>query len=175
MLLPRKGALLRLDESVTTDVDHFVALASSAQEPQWLEAMRLIRGSPFSGLRHSDWAVLDGAQAWVEHLITDVALRRAEALVSQRRPNDAEWVVRRALLACPYDERLYRMLLRATEAQGARARLHSTMAQLVKLAGEAEELVSPSASGLRTDRSCALHPDTRSLYQQLLAAGPATG
>ena len=46
-------------------------------------------------------------------------------------------MVRQALQVSPYDERLYRALLRATAAQGNRVRLHAAMAQLRTLAGEA--------------------------------------
>ena len=46
-------------------------------------------------------------------------------------------MVRQALLVSPYDERLYRALLRATAAQGNRVGLRSAMAQLLTLAGEA--------------------------------------
>ena len=60
--LPR-GVDLRLRDSVTTDVERFAALADSDDPHRLLEAMRLVRGPLFAGLRRTDWAVFDGTQS----------------------------------------------------------------------------------------------------------------
>ncbi len=82
--------------------------------------------------------------------------------------------MRRALLACPYDERLYRSLLRAAAAQGNRVGLRSTLTRLLALAGD-EVSAAAWPAGARHGApvlSC-LHPDTTALYYELVGATPA--
>ena len=169
--LPR-GVDLRLGASVTTDVERFTALASSDDPLQLLGAMRLVRGPLFSGLRRADWAVFDGTQSDIESLVVRTALRGADAFVQLGCGDDAEWMIRQALHVSPYDERLYRALLTATAAQGNRVRLHSAMAQLLTLAGEAARPAARTAVHLPTD---CLHPETTALYRDLLRGSPAAG
>jgi DNA-binding SARP family transcriptional activator len=171
--LPRDGSRLRLSESVTTDVERFRAMVSSGDPGRVVEAMRLVQGPPFGGLRQADWAVFDGTQATVERLVVGTALRGADALVALSRGDEAEWVVRRALAVSPYDERLYRGLLRATAAQGNRVALRSTMAQLLTLAGEAPGDRPVGLSGRGVSAWSCLHPETTDLYRELLEGAPA--
>ncbi len=117
--LPR-GVVLRLHESVTTDVERFASLAASDDPRRLLRAMQLVRGPLFDGLRRTDWAVFDGTQSDIESLVARTALRGADVFVRRGRVSRRQWMVRRALLVSPYDERLYRALLRATSAQGNR-------------------------------------------------------
>jgi DNA-binding SARP family transcriptional activator len=163
------GSRLRLHGSVGTDVDRFVTLARSGQ---WIEAVRLVRGPLFGGLRRSDWAVLDGTLAQVEAAVVHTVLRGLEGLLREGRAAEAEWVVRRGLVLSPYDERLYRALLRALAAQGNRIGLRAAMAQLLVVARDAPAppLRGWGGAGLET-----LHPETTSLYRDLLLGGPATG
>jgi DNA-binding SARP family transcriptional activator len=169
--LPR-GVTLRLADTVTTDVERFASLAA-LQDPHHLaRAMRLIRGPLFAGLRRTDWAVFDGTQPEIEALVVRTALRGAEGFVRLGEGEEAEWMVRQALHVSPYDERLYRALLVATAAQGNRVRLHSAMAQLRTLAGEAPW---PPARTVELDRSDGLHPATTALYRDLLLGSPAAG
>jgi len=169
--LPR-GVALSLGDTVTTDVERFSALAAVDDPHQLARAMRLVRGPLFSGLRRTDWAVFDGTQAEIEALVVRTALRGAEGFVRLGDGEEAEWMVRQALHVSPYDERLYRSLLVATAAQGNRVRLHSAMAQLRTLAGEA---VSPPAwTAARATPEC-LHPATTALYRDLLLGSPAAG
>ena len=174
-LLPRRGARLELAVPVSTDVDRFAALAARGHPDRLLDALRLVRGVPFGGLRHADWAVLEGTQADIEGLVVETALRGAADLMALGRASEAEWAVRRALLVSPFDERLYRALLRATDALGQRARLHATMAQLIRLAGGAEQPWTRGPTRDNTARLGAVHPETVALYHDLLAGTPATG
>ena len=105
-------------------------------------------------------------------MVVRTALRGADALVALGRGDEAEWIVRKALQLSPYEERLYRALLRTMEAQGNRIRLHAAMAQLQTLAGEpvAERARRPE----RTPPDC-LHPETTALYRELLRGSPAAG
>jgi DNA-binding SARP family transcriptional activator len=169
--LPR-GVDLRLGESVTTDVDRFASLAMADEPRSLLQAMRLVRGPLFAGLRRTDWAVFDGTQSEIEALVVRTALRGADAFVALGLGEEAERMVRHGLLVSPYDERLYRALLVATEAQGNRARLRAAMAQLRTMAGEGTRPPAPTA--VHSPAEC-LHPATTALYHDLLRGSPAAG
>ncbi len=156
--LPRGGDLV-LRETVRTDVERFAALARSGDPGGVLEAMALIRGPLFCGLRRTDWAIFDGTASRMEELVAGTALDGAERLIGCGRGRDAERVVRQALRISPYDERLHRALLHALDAQGNRLGLRTAMAQLRSLAG------SPGG----------LHPETTLLYQRLVGFGAAAG
>jgi DNA-binding SARP family transcriptional activator len=171
--LPPDGGHLQLSGSVRTDVERFASLASTGDPDHVMDAMHLVRGPLFAGLRRGDWAVLDGTQAAVEGLVVAAALRAANELTEADRGADAAWVVRRTLVVSPYDERLYRALLRATAAQGNQLALRATMSQLLALAGDA-----PGPGCTRAEQNHALaclHPRTRDLYRALLRGAPATG
>jgi DNA-binding SARP family transcriptional activator len=127
------GSVLRLHASVVTDVDRFVDLSRSQTPEGWIEAAGLVRGPLFGGLRLADWAVLEGTQAHLEALVMHTVLQGAEALRRAGRAAEAEWIVRRGLLASPYDERLYRSLVLALAAQGNRTGMRAVMAQLLVL------------------------------------------
>jgi DNA-binding SARP family transcriptional activator len=168
--LPR-GVTLRLGDTVTTDVERFASLVTAQDPRQLSRAMELVRGPVFAGLRRTDWAVFDGTQSEIEALVVRTALRGVEAFVRLGEGEEAEWMVRQALQVSPYDERLYRALLVATAAQGNRVRLHSAMAQLRTLAGEA---ACPAPKALLDPPDC-LHPATTALYRDLLLRSPAAG
>jgi DNA-binding SARP family transcriptional activator len=155
-----RGARLKLAGSLTTDVERFADLAAPGDPESALRAMALVRGPFLAGLRRTDWAVLDGTQARVEALVVETALEGAERCLRSDRGGDAETLVRQALRLCPYDERLYRMLLRAREAQGNRVGLRSLMAELCLLSGE-----GGAGDGL--------HPETTALYRVLIGHRPA--
>ncbi len=178
--LPR-GSKLRLQRSVGSDAERFTELAESDDPWRLRQALALVRGPLFSGLRRIDWAVLDGTRHDLEASIVRAALRGAATLLSRGRGDLAEWMVRRALVVSPYDERLYRGLLRATAAQGNRARLARTMAQLLTFAGETsagqEGCAGVPRWGQEADPALlgCLHPRTAALYHDLLQGEPATG
>jgi DNA-binding SARP family transcriptional activator len=164
------GSRLRLHRSIGTDVDRFAALARSGQ---WTEALRLVRGPLFGGLRRSDWAVLDGTLVQVEVTVVHAVLQGADTLLSSGRATESEWLVRRGLVVSPYDERLYRALLRALAAQGNRLGLRAAMAQLLVMSGDA---AGPRLFGGWEGASWEpRHPETTALYRALLSGGPATG
>ena len=157
---------------MTTDVERFSKLSRSHDPHLLLSAMQLVRGRVFAGLRRTDWTVFDGTEAEIESLVVRTGLRGAEAFVELGRVDDAEWIVRKALQVSPYDERLYRALLKVTAAQGNRARLHAAMAHLQTLAGEPKSPATPRAAWAPPD---CLHPETRALYCELLVRSPAAG
>lgn len=165
------GSVLRLHPSVVTDVDRFAELSRSQSCEAWIEAARLVRGPLFGGLRRADWAVLEGTHANVESLVVHTVLQAAETLRRDGRAAEAEWIVRRGLLASPYDERLYRSLLLALAAQGNRTGMRSAVAQFLVLA-QGAGATFPAWDGGRIE---ALGPGTTQLYRELLCKWPAPG
>jgi len=153
--LPRSHGRLALSKTVGTDWDRFVCLTDSGHTDSWRSALELVRGRPFEGLRSSDWPILEGIGPAIEAAVVDLAGRLAGACLQAGDPRGAEWAARKGLLASPYDERLYRMLLRAADAAGNPAGVESVMAELIKLvADDVEPLDS-------------VHPSTMDLYRSL--------
>ena len=131
----------------------------------------MVRGPPFGGLRLADWAILDGTHAHVEALVVHTVLQAAETLRCDGRAAEAEWIVRRGLLASPYDERLYRSLLLALAAQGNRTGMRAVMAQLVVAIRAARAPFQERHTG----GTNAVGPETIELYRELLCRWPAPG
>lgn len=177
--LPRCNGRLRLAQSVTSDWAQFATLAATrgAGAPDaWRAALALVRGRPFDGLRVIDWAILEGFCAEIEGAVVDLALRLAEHELAAARGRAAELAARRALLVCPYDERLYRVLLVAADRQGNPAGVEATMAELAHLvagdAGERGDAGEKStgdrfSSSLGSDLAAWVHPDTAAVYRSL--------
>jgi len=129
-------------------------------------ALDLVRGRPFEGLRTYDWTVLDGVVTAIEDAIVEVAVRLAEHWLAAGNGRAAELAARRGLVASPFDERLYRALLRAADAQANPAGVEAAMAQLLRLVvGSA----GPNTPVTRADpRELDLvHPATATLYRSL--------
>jgi DNA-binding SARP family transcriptional activator len=166
--LPRSGRTLRLGNSVGSDVETFSRWASSKDPVHWKNALELIRGPLFEGLALSDWAVFEGIRAQVESMVAVTALKGAAHFLERGSGRQAERMVRQAMRVSPFDERLHRALLRATESQGNRVGLRSTMDQLLVLAAETGD----PRPGLRCGEpggkaQCAIHPETMALYREL--------
>jgi DNA-binding SARP family transcriptional activator len=154
--LPRAHGRLTLGPGVTTDWERLKRLSASDTHQSRQAALRLLRGRPFEGLRSQDWTILEGHVAEIETVVVDLALRQAEwALAEAGDPALAEWSARQALKVSAYDERLYRVLLRAADAAGNPARIESPMQELVQLVAED---VEPFDS---------VHPETLELYRRL--------
>lgn len=165
--LPRCSGYLRLASSVTTDWERFTALAEDGTHPAaWQGALDLVRGRPFDGLRAPDWTVLEGIGAQVADAVVRLALRSAEDALARRDPEPAEHVARRGLLASPYDERLYRLLMRAADQQGNPGGVESVMAELLCVVGEGRPL-APGRSAPPSESLARVHPETASLYRRL--------
>ncbi|HVA06265.1 MAG TPA: hypothetical protein VNG12_05920, partial [Acidimicrobiales bacterium] len=153
--LPKGHGRLVLADTVGTDWDRFVRLADSGNPGHWRGAMELVRGRPFDGLRASDWPILEGLSAAIEASVVDVATRLASQCLAARDPAGAEWAARRGLLVSPYDERLYRILLRSADLAGNPAGVESVMSELLHLVADG---VEPFDS---------IHPETTDLYRVL--------
>lgn len=188
--LPRRHGGLRLAPTVTTDWGRLQSLAATDDPTAWEEAMALVRGRPFDGLRAPDWAVLEGRLAAVEEDVTELAVRLGEHHLACGDGRSAAGAARRALRASPYDERLYRVLLRAADAEGNPAGVEAVMVELLGLVDGPEfsgfsnlgphDPAPPrgtpaGGSGLPGHGGCrlsaetleVLHPATTALYQAL--------
>jgi hypothetical protein len=146
---------LALSDSVRTDWSRFVILADSGDIELWRAALELVRGRPFDGLRSSDWPILEGIGPAIEASVVDLSGRLAGAYLGLDNPRGAEWSARKGLLVSPYDERLYRMLMRAADADGNPAGVESVMSELIRLVADD---VEPFDS---------VHPSTMDLYRSL--------
>jgi hypothetical protein len=101
-------------------------------------------------------------------MVLDTALKGAEHFLHLGRGEEAEWMIRRGLQVNPYDERLYRALLRAAEAMGNRVGLRSTMAELLCVAAEGRGPSRGPGPGAGSGSGhSSLHPRTVALFQEL--------
>jgi hypothetical protein len=124
-----------------------------------------LRGRPFTGLRHGDWTVLEGLEAEIAEGVAHLCVALAEYELARGDGHQAAVVARRGLSVCPYDERLYRALLKAADAMGNPAGVESAMSELLGLVGGDGPSV---ALPLRDDDLLALvHPETAALYGSL--------
>jgi len=153
--LPKSHGSLALSTEVTSDWAYFTELIKSEQSANDYSALRLIRGRPFLGLRSFDWVVMEGFVAQIEEMVVEVACRLAEKYLSEGNGPGAMWSARQALLVSPYDERLYRLLMRAADRMGHPEGVEAAMRELLR-----EE-------DLDTDIRQLVHPETLTLYEQL--------
>jgi hypothetical protein len=140
---------------VKTDWDGFVRLSRLTQPQEWRSALELVRGRPFEGVRVPDWALLEGITATIEAVVVDVSCRYAELCLSNSNPAEAEWAARQGLRVSAYDERLYRVLMRAADVAGNPAGVESVMSELTHLVADDIEPFD------------AVHPETLELYRSL--------
>jgi len=165
--LPRSHGSLRLAATVTTDWVRFRRLASADGEEPSARALELVRGRPFEGLRNAEWTVLEGIEAEIEEAVSEVACRVADARLRAGHPRAAAAAARRGLLVSPYDERLYRRLLRCADTDGHPAGVERVMAELLT------HLVGGPPRGDRDAFDlAAVHPETASLYVALSRKRP---
>lgn len=153
--LRKRGGRYHLGPYVTTDWDRFQKLAAGDNPAGWRAALALVRGRPFEGLREAQWTLLEGVVPAIEAALVELACRLAEHLLAVRDPEGAEWAARRAMLACPWDERLYRLVMRAADAAGNRPGVEAALRQLACVLELGEEPLS------------AVHPETAALYRSL--------
>jgi DNA-binding SARP family transcriptional activator len=168
--LPHSHGRLQLGPGVSTDWRRFEALSASVRPENWSEALGLVRGLPFRGLRHADWCVLEGHTAAIEEAISSVGRRAAQHALECGDPTAAMTLARRALRASPYDERLYRTILLAADAAGNPAGVEAAMRELVSV------LDGPGAGWLAVrapeDLEAVVHPETAALYRRLSRVPP---
>ncbi|MGH9067271.1 MAG: AfsR/SARP family transcriptional regulator [Acidimicrobiales bacterium] len=118
-LLPRTGRRgeLSVDPLVTTDWARFQSLAAT-NDPEGLRAaLALVRGRPLDGLS-GNWPYEDQHIYVMESRIVDLAERLGQLCLAAGDGPGARWAARQGLLVASYDERLWRILLRAARIDG---------------------------------------------------------
>ncbi len=155
--LARRGGLHLLGEDVSCDWTEFRALtAAGSGTAEWRHALELVRGRPLQGLAGGDWAMLEGFNATIEGAIVDTAVNLSEALLEVSDTIGSEWAARRGLVVAPWDERLYRLLMRAADRSGNRMGVEAVLTSLAL------------ALDIRGDPLAAVHPATSELYRRLM-------
>jgi DNA-binding SARP family transcriptional activator len=161
-----RAGLYRLSDAVGLDWARFQALAaqghSSGSEALELlrQALELVRGAPLESptSRSYEWAVVHRTE--METVIAETAERLGLLYLDADDPEQANWAARRGLAASPYDERLYRVLMRAAHAAGNPAGVEAAWQELLSVLGADLELIDED-----------LHPDTVALYTALRPSG----
>jgi len=103
----------------------------------------------------ADWVVLEGILATVEAGIVDSGISVRPALLRGKRRPRSRVVGTPSLRVSPYDERLYRVLMNASDAAGNPAGVEIHHAELVHLVADDVEPFD------------AVHPETLALYRRL--------
>jgi DNA-binding SARP family transcriptional activator/LysM repeat protein len=152
-----RDGLYRLSPAVGLDWAHFQVLARRADDPGALrQALELVRGVPLEPptSRGYDWAVAHRTE--METVVAETAERLGELCLDAGDPKRATWAARRGLDASPYDERLYRLLMRAAHADGNPAGVETVWHELLTVLGADLDYVDQD-----------VHPDTLALYADL--------
>lgn len=156
-VLPAQGQA-KLGPGVCTDWQLFALLAADEDPESWAQALGLVRGQPFDGLGgragEPAWVVMEGFRAELESSVVDLAERLGERRLGDGDPLRASSAARVGLRASPWDERLYRILMRAAHAEGNLAGVDTAMRDLCAVAEDLEPLD-------------AVHPETTALYEEL--------
>jgi DNA-binding SARP family transcriptional activator len=163
--LAREG-LYRLSPLIDLDWTRFQNLTQLAAHdhdraiPALRQALDLVRGIPLDAITPGDyeWALVHRTE--MEAAIGDAADQLAHHYLDQHNPTDATWAARRGLLATPYDERLYRQLMRAAYTAGNPAGVDTVMRELLHVLDAEDQPLDD------------LHPDTIALYKQLRGTRP---
>ena len=127
---PSYSGILKFGSTVVTDYEIFRNLTKSTEDSDWEKAMSLVTGRPFEGLGDPNWITLEGYVSDIESRIVDITLQLAFNKTKARQFDFVIWVLRRALLAVPYDERLWRYLLITYSKAGNLAKLDSVMNEI---------------------------------------------
>jgi hypothetical protein len=158
----RKQGRRHLIVEAETDWDRFRDLASATAGPDsWHRALVLVRGRPFDGLDRGEWARLEGHMAAVEASVVGVACRLGEHALSRGEGGLAHWAALQGLLVSPWDERLYRLLMRAADRMGSRGGVDAALRSLAL------------ALELEGDPLLGIHPETSALYRSLTSSSLA--
>jgi DNA-binding SARP family transcriptional activator len=127
---PSYNGILKFADSVFTDYELFRKLGKSELESDLEKAMSLITGRAFEGLQEPNWITLEGYLSDIESRIVDTCVQLVFKKSKSRQYDVAEWALRRALLAVPYDERLWRYLLITYSKSDNLSKLESVMNEI---------------------------------------------
>ena len=135
-----EGRSWRMTDTVGCDWQRFQALAAGDEDDR-RRALQLVRGRPFEGY-DNEWVQLEGFDRHIEAAIVDLALDVGQRAMDRGDPTTATWAANVGISACPYDERLYRLGMRAAAARGASGEARNL---LNALRGVLDEQVEPDA------------------------------
>jgi DNA-binding SARP family transcriptional activator len=147
--LPAPGlGPLRLSHRVAVDLFLAESLARSRNREDLVVVLEMVRGRPFEGLHDCVWLIEEGHLARAEQVVSEAAVELAEASFDMDDPATAMWAARRGLLACPYDERLWRVAMRAAKAttgvagvEAVKRQLDRVVVEQLGMSGATEETV----------------------------------
>lgn len=159
--LQRRHGRHVLSDDVMTDLALFEQTAMDRGRRGLEAALSLVRGRPLEGLHDSGWTLLEGFVSDAESAVVTAAARLGELSLLENEPSAAVWAVRRGLLASPWDEGLYRLLMRAHHAAGNTGGVDAALRGLAR----ALEWTGAPLDGV--------HPETARLYRSLV--GRRTG
>jgi hypothetical protein len=118
-----------LDQRIGCDWQRFQALAAGDSSEQ-RQALTLVRGAPFADWTVSEWCSTDGFRAEMTAAIVDLAVSVAGADLDAGDHPAAYDAARAGLRGCRYEERLYRLAIRAAFAEGSTGKARAVMAEL---------------------------------------------
>lgn len=158
-----------LSDGVATDYGLFCELAAMADEEEdageaallLTEALTLVEGEPFTGGGRGYSWVSPHAGLIIAQVV-DAAVELAEVRLAGDDWRGAEWAARQGLKVCPYEERLYRLLMRSAFASGSVPGVRRIYDELTDVLADPEDGVEPEDT---------VHPDTIALLERL--TGPA--
>lgn len=138
------GEFLAMDASVSTDVDQFEALMTSAIADDqagspasalqtYLEALALYGGDFLEGTDAS-WLVMTRLR--LHALATNGMCRVSELIAARGEPEDAARWAQRACLSEPLDQRAWRLFASALDASGQRASARTALAEMLTALAE---------------------------------------
>jgi DNA-binding SARP family transcriptional activator len=143
-LLVSEGGL-KLSPLVTSDWAHFRELAGCDDRDMRVAALSLVRGKPFGDVDWP-WSTVEGLAATMEAEVCDLASAMGEQSLLDGDASLAAHAAEQGILASPYDERLYRLLMRASDALGNPAGVRSAMGRLAAVLEDDVEPLESSRS-----------------------------
>jgi DNA-binding SARP family transcriptional activator len=147
----------RLAEHITTDWQRFQQLVVGSSDEQ-RAAVDMIRGRPLEGFGADEWLATDLIRADMEAAIVDVTAEVAERALSDGDASLAFRTARVGLKANPYEERLFRLAMRAADAEGSIGKVRSLMREL------------RAVLGVDVEPDDQMEQETVELYEQLVEA-----
>ncbi len=166
--LPSAWGKLKLEKSVSCDWTIFESLVmrgadvfedcdDSLRLSNLERAMQLVRGQLFGGLKMADWVLFEGIGSRMESSIVDRALELADIYFSMGSFDQCKWALRQALKVSPYDERVYRKLMKCSYAEG-------NIGGVVAVMDELQSVIESDIEPFDT-----IHPATKELFMELCA------